>query len=401
MRKKGNLFIVGNWILIYIMAMIIGTVLACFYTYESNRYISELLLDDIAYYEENGEFTPKTFYYRNSAFIYTPDCRMIEHHFESDTEINFDRHAEALIHRVQQEGHVYKILLDPELDSWFGLLLAAEMDDGNIYFMIRSLRSLQMILIVLFCSLTVFLLLSCLYSILIIRNSQRTEALRREYVANVSHDLKSPIASIRALSESLCDGVITDSEKQKKCYGLIRREAMRLESTVMNMLELSRTQSMQTSFEKSAVAPDELFLPIVEKYSERCEEMGIHFSALIGAERLPTLLTNAERVSVLTNMLLDNAVKFASRGGHISLEAVPGHKCVIVCVRDDGPGIEKEEQKRIFERFYTGSSARNINGSGLGLAIAAEICRGLNENIWVESSPGKGAAFCFTVAAKN
>lgn len=392
--------IILTWILIYTLAMIIGTTLACFYTYESNANLPELVHADTEYYLETGEFTPKTYYYRNSAFVYSPDGDLIECHIDSDSEMDFTPHAERLIPEATEKGIAYKMLFDSELNTWVGLVVATVMEDGNIYFMVRGIRSLQTILIVLFCSLTVFLLLSCIYSALIIRNSRRMAALRREYVANVSHDLKSPIASIKALSESLYDDVITDETKKKKCVELIRRETDRLEHTVMNMLELSKTQSMQTSFEKSAVRPSELFLPVVEKFSERCSELGIHFSAPINVDILPTLFTNAERVSVLTNVLLDNAVKFVSPGGHIRLEAETGNKNITVCVRDDGIGISKEEQKRIFERFYTGNLARNTNGSGLGLAIADETARALGEKLWVESAPGKGAAFYFTISTK-
>ena len=404
MKKKRHLSmkaVLLTWILIYILAMVIGTSLSCFYTYESNENLPDLLHMDTEYYLDTGEFTPKTYYYRNSAFVYSPDMQLIESHTESDSELDFTPHAARLIPEVLEKGSAYKMLIDTELDTWVGLVVAEEMEDGNVYFMVRGIRSLQTLILVLFFSLTVFLILSCLYSALIIRNSRRIEALRREYVANVSHDLKSPIASIKALSESLYDGVISDSERQKKCIGLIRRETDRLESTVMNMLELSRTQSMQTGYEKSAIRPAELFLPVVEKFSERCSGLEIQFTPPADTERLPTLFTNADRVRVLTNVLLDNAIKFVSPGGHIRLEAEMGHKCIIVCVRDDGVGIPKDEQKRIFERFYTGNLARNSKGSGLGLAIADETARILGEKLWVESAPGKGAAFYFTIGTKT
>lgn len=404
MKKRRNYslrVIVLIWVFIYILAMITGTSLACFYTYESNRHLPTLILSDVDYYLENGEFTPKNYYYRNSSFIYTSSLELIDCHVESGSEMDFTHHAAKMVPATQENGTIYRMLFDSKLDAWLGLVVATTMNDGNIYFMIKPLNTLQTILIVLFCSLTVFLILSCIYSALIIRNTRRTEALRREYVDNVSHDLKSPIASIKALSESLYDGVIDDPDKQKKCYAIIKHETDRLETTVMNMLELSRTQAMGSNFEKSPVSACELFLPIVEKFSERCSELEIHFSAPINTDSLPTLFTNTERISVLTNVLLDNAVKFVSPGGHIRLEAENGHRHITVCVRDDGIGISKEEQKRIFERFYTGNLARNTNGSGLGLAIADEIASVMGEQLWVESAPGKGAAFYFTISCNN
>ena len=393
--------VILSWVAIYALALFLGAAAACFYSYESTTNLPYLAAKDAEYYLETGEFTPKTSYYGNSAFVYDSSGQLIDFHREDKSSLDFQNYAEKNIPSIDREGISRTLILSRELSSRIGISVGVPMEGGGYYFLIRSLHSLTNLLTVLFSALTVFLVLSCIYSVLIDRNNRRVEEMRREYVANVSHELKSPIASIKALSESLYDGVISDSERQKKCIGLIRRETDRLESTVMNMLELSRTQSMQTGYEKSAIRPAELFLPIVEKFSERCSGLEIQFTPPADTERLPTLFTNADRVRVLTNVLLDNAIKFVSPGGHIRLEAEMGHKCIIVCVRDDGVGIPKDEQKRIFERFYTGNLARNSKGSGLGLAIADETARILGEKLWVESAPGKGAAFYFTIGTKT
>ncbi|MGN1004446.1 MAG: sensor histidine kinase, partial [Oscillospiraceae bacterium] len=99
-------------------------------------------------------------------------------------------------------------------------------------------------------------------------------------------------------------------------------------------------------------------------------------------------------------ILLDNAVKFVPEGGDIWVDTVAARSQTTFCVRDNGVGISKEALPHVFERFFKGSHDFNVSGSGLGLAIAKEIAAGLREKIWVESEPGQGAAFFFTVHHK-
>ena len=384
------------WFIIYILAMAIGAVVACLYTYEANMHLPELMSQDTQYYLENKEFTPKTYYYRTCAYIYSKDGQMLDSYTPSGSSFDFSSHAQEFIPMLIEKGSLYKMLADPEFSSWVGLVAGTTMENGDLYFLVRGQLSLQIILIVMFFSLTVFLIMSCIYSLIIVRKNQRMDAVQREYVANISHDLKSPIASIMALSESLYDGVVSP-ERQKKCIGLICDEAAVLEHTVKGILELSRAQSMGHSVVRRRVKPCDLFLPIVEKYFLRCDQMGIHFFPPESVDTLPDLYTDAGQINMLASSLLDNAVKFAFPGGHIWMTISIQRKRLVVCIADDGIGIEKSEQKRIFERFYTVDHARNKNGSGLGLAIADEIAKGLKEDIWVESTPGNGSAFYFTI----
>lgn len=114
---------------------------------------------------------------------------------------------------------------------------------------------------------------------------------------------------------------------------------------------------------------------------------------------MPSLHTNASCVGQVLEILLENAVKYVTSGDHIWIDVSPAKNYVIVCVRDDGCGISKEDLPHVFERFYRCS--RNVkNSSGLGLAIAKEIIDNLEEKIWVESELGKGTAFYFTVHTK-
>ena len=402
MRRRGRqsiAAIIFTWLGIYLLVLFIGTSASVIYSCSSNDNIPAFAADDAKYYVETGTFTLKTSFYGNEAFILTNSGEIICPEDSTHRKAAFAGYVDEYYSLIAENPEEYHFFFESLFPMNAKMIAGAAMPDGSgHYFLIRQLRSLTNICTVLFSSMTIFLVLSCLYSVLLVRSNRKVEEMRRTYVANVSHELKSPIASIAALGESLADGVIIGEERKKKCYDLIVAEAKNLEHTVMDMLELSRTQSMEVNFDKRCVSASELFLPIVEKFSLRCADMGVHFSVPSDVNSLPALYTNPERVEVLTNVLLDNALKFVEPGGHISLSTEARHKNVVICIRDDGIGIDKSQQKRIFERFYTGDHVKNKNGSGLGLAIASEIITVLGEKIWVESAPGKGAAFFFTIS---
>lgn len=233
-----------------------------------------------------------------------------------------------------------------------------------------------------------------------LRKRQTLNELQRTYIANVTHALKTPVASIKALSETLCDGVEPDPDQQKLYCGMILQEANRQDHMIRDILELSKLQSSGMDFSKSTVSAGTVFEPIVEKYSTLCDYMDITLHVSEDIPHLPALHTNAACVRQLLEILLDNALKFVPEGGNIWVETVVSGKSATICVRDDGVGIAKDALPQVFDRFFKGSHDFNSSGSGLGLAIAKEITAGLKERIWVDSEAGKGAAFFFTIHLK-
>ena len=233
-----------------------------------------------------------------------------------------------------------------------------------------------------------------------VKQSKELEQTRQDYVTNISHELKSPIASIKALTETLCDGLVCDDETKNQYYGIILNETNRLEHLVLDILHLSKLQSHKMNFVKEAVQANLIFDPVCQKYAAICDDMGITFNVSDTIAALPVLYTNAERITQLLVIFLDNAVKFVGEDGEICLEATVSNKYVTVFVRDNGVGIAKDILPHIFDRFYKEDKAHNTNGSGLGLAIAQEIAAGLNEKINVESKLNKGSVFSFTIQRK-
>lgn len=230
-----------------------------------------------------------------------------------------------------------------------------------------------------------------------LRKSQKLDKMQRDYLANLSHDLKSPISSIRVLAEAMQSRLEPSDTENHRCFDVMIGETFQLEHTVKDILELSSLQSSGGKLAKSKVSLQVLFQPVFEKYESLADDMLIDFR--IGEEfaSLAPVNTNGKSIVRVMEILLDNAVKFLRFEGEIDVDFRSDTQKVTVCVRDNGDGISREEQKKIYDRFYMGDHSHNTKGSGLGLSIAKEIISSLDEKLWVESEPGKGASFYFTV----
>lgn len=226
---------------------------------------------------------------------------------------------------------------------------------------------------------------------------KRLEKTRRDYIANISHELKSPIASIRALTETLADGMIIDEEKTNKYYGIILSECARLQRLIYDVLELSRMQNKIETWDKEKLDTHELVELIDSKYSFLSDEMGIVFEITENTRNLPAVYSNKDKVLQLVNILMDNAMKYVKEDGKIIFDAVVHSRVISIRILDNGPGIAEEDLPYIFERFYKSEKSHNEKGSGLGLAIAKEIANGLGEKISVTSKTGIGTIFQFTI----
>lgn len=230
------------------------------------------------------------------------------------------------------------------------------------------------------------------------KKSLALEKLQRDYIANVSHELKSPIASIRALSETMLDGVVTDEDKKRGYLSIIMQEAGKLEYMVLNILQLSRLQSEREPVNKTKTGGDAIFHDLLLKYTTLCEESDIAFHVEFRIEDVPELYTDPGKIAQILGIFLDNALKFVRDEGTITLSMKQRAKDVVFTVKDNGLGVKKEDLPYVFNRFYKGDKDYNAKGSGLGLAIAQEITILLGEKISVESEYQKGASFSITAA---
>lgn len=226
------------------------------------------------------------------------------------------------------------------------------------------------------------------------------ETTRRNYIANISHELRTPISSIKALTEPLCDELIHDEMTKQRYYHIIYSECTRLEKLISEMLELGKLQSGKMVLEKSVFDPNQLIQEIEDRFSILAEDIGITFIVTKEAKQLPNVYSNKNRILQVSNILIDNALKFTSEGSSVILDASYTSKVVKISIRDQGMGISKEDLPFVFERFYKGEKSYTSEGSGLGLSIAKEIMEKLGEKIGVESEVGKGSTFYFTIMRK-
>ena len=284
------------------------------------------------------------------------------------------------------------------------IVVGVPMWEGNevvgAVFLVKNLMDLPEAIVGYCVYFTIFYWLAAYLILSNARRKRKLDQLQQNYIANVTHAFKTPIASIKALAETLCDGVEPDPDQQRVYYGMILQEANRQDHMVQDVLELSKLQSHGMDFTKTKVSAAAVLAPVWEKYAALCDCMNISLHISEAISHLPPLSTNAACLKQLLEILLDNAVKFVPEGGGIWVEVSVGRSQAVLSVRDNGVGITEEALPHVFERFYKGSHDFNESGSGLGLAIAKEIATGLKEKLWVESEPGKGACFFFTVRLK-
>lgn len=222
---------------------------------------------------------------------------------------------------------------------------------------------------------------------------RRLETLRKDFVANASHELRTPIAAILSAAETLEGAVTRDPEAAKDFVQMILRNAERLRNLVDDLLDLSRIESQDFAVRLEPVDTAEVVASVLDLFRERAVKKGIR----LASELSPGCRALADRRGlehVLTN-LVDNAVKYCLTGSTVSVSARPSDGHVRIDVEDDGPGIGKEHLPRLFERFYRvdPGRSREIGGTGLGLSIVKHLVDAMRGSIDVESEPGKGARF--------
>lgn len=225
---------------------------------------------------------------------------------------------------------------------------------------------------------------------------KRLERVRRDFVANVSHELRTPVSVIRGYAETLANGAV-DPDTTTRFASTIQAHAERLANLIGDLLTLSELESIGASF---SLAP----LPIGELIEHCChllDPQAAERKITINADNLSplTVLADRQRLEQVLVNLLDNAVKYTPAGGRVTVTATTDGEFVSVNVLDTGPGIPLHEQTRIFERFYRldAGRSRDQGGTGLGLAIVKHIVQLHGGTVRVDSVPGQGACFTFTL----
>src|SRR5680860_734973 len=225
---------------------------------------------------------------------------------------------------------------------------------------------------------------------------RRLEGVRREFVANVSHELRTPLTSIRAIAETIESGTVEDAELTRELMRRIIGEIDRLTALVEDLLDLARLESGRSPLNLDRVRADELIRTAGERLRPQIERARLQLVFEL-PEGLPEVLVDRRQIEQVVINLVHNAIKFTPANGRITLSARHLDGRVIVDVTDTGVGIPEVELPRLFERFYKSDKARRSEGTGLGLAIAKHIMQAHGGDVAVESRPGEGATFSFSL----
>lgn len=229
---------------------------------------------------------------------------------------------------------------------------------------------------------------------------KRLEQVRRDFIANISHELRTPLSSIRGYAETLAEGGFADEVRAARFAAIIKRHAERLSNLLADILSLSRIESGEAVLRPREFDMVQAVEECVEQLRGRAELKDIAVGVQAAAETVPVMASREFIDQVLIN-LIDNAVKYSPPGSRVEVRIRGGEQEVRVEVADNGIGIPPEDLDRVFERFYRVAKdrSRKVEGTGLGLAIAKNIIAAHKGRIWVESEPGKGSTFSFTLPA--
>jgi two-component system phosphate regulon sensor histidine kinase PhoR len=227
---------------------------------------------------------------------------------------------------------------------------------------------------------------------------RRLERVRQDFVANVSHEFKTPLTAIRGFAETLLGGALDDVEHRARFVEIIQDHAERLTRLTDDLLKLSTIEAGKMQLELQTVSPADLLKLCADtaSFAAKKKQQTINIEC---APDLAAIRGDSGRLRDVLQNLLDNAVQYTPAGGHIIASAVKDDGEIVFTVADNGIGIPHAEQERIFERFYRVDEGRSreVGGTGLGLSIARHIAEAHGGKIWVESAIGQGSRFHFSV----
>jgi len=224
---------------------------------------------------------------------------------------------------------------------------------------------------------------------------RRLENMRKDFAANVSHEIKTPLTAIKGFVETLRSGAMNHPEEAARFLGIIEKHTNRLNAIIDDLMKLSLIE--QKTEKKEILLENRPLLAILQSARQVCQvnadEKAIQI--MLSCEETLSINLNAALIEQAFVNLLDNAIQYSGPGSSIEIEAKQMNAEVAILFRDHGIGIAPEHLPRLFERFYRAdpSRSRKLGGTGLGLAIVKHIVNAHGGRVTVESSPGKGSEF--------
>jgi signal transduction histidine kinase len=283
---------------------------------------------------------------------------------------------------------VHRTMMSP---SFRGLSLYLRYKDRSIQQEVRRLAVAKTVLIA-FIDLILGAGLFLVYSN--VRREIRLSRLKSDFVANVSHELKTPLALIRLFAETLELGRVPSPDKAQQYYRVINKESQRLTQLINNILDFSRIEAGRREYRFAPTDVTRIVDEVLESYRFPIEQQGFTLE-VHASEDIPAIEVDKEALSQALINLLNNAIKYSREEKYIRVDVKRDADRVLLSVTDRGIGVAKSEQKKIFEKFYRAedSLVHETKGSGLGLSLVRHIVEAHGGEVQVESSPGKGSTF--------
>jgi signal transduction histidine kinase len=231
----------------------------------------------------------------------------------------------------------------------------------------------------------------------------RIEEDRRQLTTSISHDLRTPVANVRAIAEALSSGVLENEAEKSHYVGLIQREAERLSRMIDDLFDLARLDAGVLRLETRHLQLEEIAADVVEAMRPEADRRGLHLELLRPQHALPASLVDGARMERVISNLLRNAIEHTSGGGVIEVALEESADWIALSIRDSGDGIEESQLERIWERFYREDKARGRlssasgDGAGLGLSIVRGLVEAHGGNVKAASHPGSGSIFTVTL----
>lgn len=230
---------------------------------------------------------------------------------------------------------------------------------------------------------------------------RRLSAIKSDFVANVSHELKTPLSLVRMFGELLLSGRVASDDKRREYLHIIVNESERLTALIDNVLDFAKLERKKSAFELVEGEVNAVVARAVEVYRYRAEREGMTLELDLPSPS-PVAMLDERAIELLLINLIDNALKYAKEGKLVRVGVQSRGGRVEIRVSDHGPGIAPDDRRRIFERFVRGSNAgQSVRGSGIGLALVSHIAAAHGGKAWVESELGKGSTFVVSIAARR
>jgi len=302
-----------------------------------------------------------------------------------------DNNGRLIFSRVIQEENGYLIFPFPE-NLPQGELLLSENQPGFVATLMNAGSGIYLVIFIL---IVLLMVLGFVFTIYTLNEELRLNKLKSDFISNVSHELKSPLTSIRMMTEMLFHNRVQSEERKSAYYSSMLEESERLSHLIDNILDFSRMEDDRKKYDFVDLDMDELLLRFLESTHERLLEPGFDIS-YSHPDRIPVIRADKNAVLQVIYNLVDNAIKFSGTSRQIDINLFSKDDELLLCVKDYGIGISGKDQEKIFDRFYRCDEPQRlgIKGSGIGLTIVKKIIEAHKGHLTLESRPGEGSTFC-------